>query len=1129
MSRAVTGVGMAALKNQKLISKLSLGQKLQLICSGDFYNTSAVEGMELPTLKIKNHPFDEGCENMRLTRFPNAIALAGAWNTSLVEDVFRVVGEEARAENGFVYFNCTNNIFTNAITSEYFVLSEFVKAKIKGLNGAGQLVNFQDVYTDAEGEAEERRLMRDSLFAAARPDSAIVSDMNVADSLRERHGYNGLIYCPVATVEEALDALYGGSSLLFLERDISGELYETLGELTKAFTVAHTRFMNDGISESAFARLLRNFKIFDPSVIDRACDSVLSVMFSMLETKKTKNVSFASLTEGKTAGFDEISHHALAVEAARQSAVLVKNEGGILPFNATVPVAVIGEYADDITRSDGYYTFGATAEKKPYDLISKYPVNAVGFARGYAAGESGRRDLTDAALSLCARAECALVYLSAPEGEPELPAEQVELLKAISARGVKIVAVVASSFNIDLSFAKLCDAVLLTYVSGQGGAEAALEILSGAVTPSGKLTEPVGMTEAGEFKRLHRVGFGLSYTQFEYRNLQINERGVTFTVINTGNFDGCVVPQLYVKKEGGNRFFAENRLRGFTKIFIKRGDAVSVDIPFGKLTFSLYGGEDGYFVEGGEYTVSIFDGPDDIRLSGTVTLERTTEARVFGNEVIASSERGDEVEFTIDSLSEGRGGKMRSLSPTLKIFLAVILAVYVDAVLCVFLFSSIIVNKTWVLYASLIGIAVVANALAVYFTVLFLSQRRKAGVVGGGSVLVADMLEGVEEFTEIAKVRYRAPVAPAEEDYEEDEEEYGDEAPEEQAVRDGFEGESGEETFFEESEEEPENIENVSTAAICLNLKEFAASRGIVLEIASARSLIAAMAASKIVFITSRNASLLPAFEQTLNEYFSAYSGVTTASDSWNSRFDLFWRDDGDELNLSDFTAAVYSAANEERKHTIVIIDNVDTGNLASYFSTFISYANRPAERWEANLGENVAFTLPDNITYVLVPVGGNTEAVPPEILSGATVVDVTITSDESQTANAGWVRPVTFTENLLKNMAERSRESFFLSDGVWNKLDALSDNIAREEKFNIDNKNMLQIERYTSVLLDAGADEREAVTAMFLGKLNFLLKNTKTYKAVGGDRKISALIENIFAEEELTKVTNALIKAVRE
>lgn len=1112
---------MAALNNQRLISKLSLGQKLQLICSGDFYNTSAVEGVEIPTLKIKNHPFDEGCENLCLTRFPNAIALAGAWNNSLVEEVFRAVGEEARAENSFAYFNCTNNIFTNAITSEYFLLSEFVKAKVKGLNGAGQLVNFQDVYTDAEREAEERRLMRDTLFAYARPDSAIVSDMNVADSLRERHGYNGLIYCPVATVEEALDALYGGSSLLFLERDISGELYDVLSELTKAFTVAHTRFMNDAISESAFARLLRNFKIFDPSVIDRACDNILSVTFSMLETKKARKESFTSLTEGKTASFDEISHHALAVEAARQSAVLVKNEGGILPFNATVPVAVIGEYADDINGSDCYYTFGATATKTPYDLISKYPLNAVGFARGYAAGESGRRDLIDTALSLCARAECALVYLSAPDGEPELPQEQIELLKAISARGVKIVAVVASSFNIDLSFAKLCSAVLLTYACGQGGAEAALEIVTGAVTPSGKLTEPVGMTEDGEFKRLHRMGFGLSYTQFEYRNLQINERGVTFTVVNTGSFDGYAVPQLYVKKED-SRFFAENRLRGFTKTFIKRGDAVSVDIPFTKFTFSIYGEEDGYFVEGGQYFVSVFDGPDDLRLSGTVTLDRTTEARSFGNEVVASSEKGDEVEFTIDSLSQGWGDKRRALPFTLKIFLAVILAVYVDVVLCVFLFSNIIANKTWVLYAALIGIAAVVNSLSAYFTVSFATQRRRAGVVGGGSMLVADMLDNVEEFTEIAKVRYKTPIAPAEEEYEDDYEE--------EISEDDYEGESEEEVFSEEGEEdEPEIQEPVSPAATCLNLKEFAASRGIVLEISSARSIIAAMAASKIIFLTSRNASLLPAFERVLNEYFSAYAGVTTASDSWKSQFDLLWRDDGDELNLSDFTAAVYSAANEEDKHTIVILDNVNVGNLASYFSTFISYANRPAEQWEANLGENVALTLPNNLTYVLVPVGGSVEEVPPEILSGATVVDVTITSDEIQTENAGWVRPVTFTKNSLKNIAERSKESFFLSDAVWNKLDAIADSIAQDEKFCIDNKNMLQIERYTSVLLDAGADERDAIAAMFFGKLNFLLKNTKTYKSVGGDRKISVLIEKVFADEELTRVTNALLKAVRE
>lgn len=1108
---------MAVLKYERFIAKMSTEQKVRLITSTELFKSSPVGSYEIPVFELKNQPFDESCKGVHATHFPSDKALASSWNPELAGDVYAAIGEEVRAVNSFAYFNCSNDLSKEKITSDHCVLSRFLAEKISGLRRGGAYVNFEDVLTDEDDERESRRSVRDGVMNAASPSSVIFYDVAEAEAAVKRFKYGDLVYGIAESVEEALDFLYSGASFLFLSEDIGDALSNKLTELTEAYKTAHARYVNDKLSESSFARLVRNFKIFDGGIIDRACDNVIDIVYSMKSAQENSGQTYKSLRKDETAGFDEINHNELALKAARQSAVLIKNEGGLLPLKGSQQLAVLGEYAKDFYYKRSYYDTAATSETLPFDAINKYELNTVGFGLGYARGERGRSDLIDHALLLCNSADCAIVYLGAPNGADRLPAEQLELLNAIAGRHAKIAAVVACDGDIDLSFADKCDAVLLNYVAGQGEAVAALDILTGVISPSGKLTAPAGIIGESGFIEKYPFGHGLTYTTFEYTNLSVNESGVSFTVRNTGGFDGYAVPCLYVKKNNTKSSFANKKFKGFAKVFVSKGDAVHVKIPFDETTFSLYTPEKGYYVEGGLYTVSVGDSDGVDKLSGALVLKDYDEKHSFKSAVVQTSDSGKPVEFTESNLPPDVKAARRKLPFVLRIVLAVMFALYADAILVFFVLGDAISQKDMIFYI-IIGVVALAVNIAVIAYIAVATKHRKSQKYLHPNVVLTDMLDNVGDFTEIAKVKYKQPI----------EEEQEPEVSEEQtaAEQEAEEIAATYEVKFDDTETADVALaEKVSYGELSRNLRNFALHRGVNLEITSARSLVAATAACKLVFLTSKNAELLPAFVKILNEYYGNDARIC-ADDGWNSLTDLLWEEGDGKYVLSAFSNAVYGAHKSREQERVVVIENVNINNLGRYFGNFLEYANHPTEEYVISFNEETSFRLPDNLTYVLVAQDGILDMLPSEMLSAALIVEAVLS--EATVTEGEDVEPKIISHEDSILMLSEAKEEYFVSERIWKQVDALSEVINETERFAIGNKNIIQSESYTSVMLACGADEPEAVTNMFTAKLSYVLKNTRMFRQDGGDKAVYAIVEKLFADEELIKIKHSLTKHVR-
>lgn len=1105
------------LANERLIFKMSLEQKVKLITSLNLYGNSSDENYEFPVFRLTRNPL-EGTAGVFATQFPSDRALASSWNNALVTEVYSKHGEEVATVKKYAFFNVTDSVAAENVSEDCFLTASTLGSKLKGLSRARQFANFEE-FIPQDGEEQSVKNVRDVILSASSPRSVYLKTPESIENYKAQRDAGCLFYGVAGSVEEALRYFLNGCTLVFLKENFTEELIDKLKRLTVDYRSAYTDYRANEISLSGLDALCQSLEIFDEEILDKACDRLISALLEMRKRGQEVIPTQTAVNANHVATFDEIADDALSITAARQSVVLLKNSG-VLPLSNTAKVAVLGECAKEFTYQSEFYGGRATAERVPFNAVNNYEINATGYASGYAKGESGRRDLLDIALDLGKDADIALVYLSAEKGEKTLPEGQLELLEELTENGVKIIAVVASDGVLDLAFAQKCEAVLLTYRGGQGVTRAVLDIIKGLATPSGRLTHtvPVDVNNTKNYvsipsnEVLYPFGYGLSYTGFEYSNLKINERSISCTVKNVGDADGFAVPQFYVRKSDTSSVFKDSILRGFAKVYVKRKDAVRVEIPFDENTFKVYDEETGlYRIEGGEYTVKISVNYFDEKLVGTIKLSEYVFKERYKGEIVESVQNGagPAIRFDVNQEPPEVRKAKKQLSFGVKLFVAILIALYYEGIMAALAFTDIVSDKDLVFYCVIGALAAVCVVLFICYVAVIAHKRKKQHYVPVNDVLT-DLVENVRTFDEISKVTYLEPVA---------------EEPEEEDLPVMAAEEAPKEKSYDVSVEEDEELdltERITFHEICNNFQSFAQSRGVTVDITSVRALFAAIGASKIVVVTTKNTDVMPDFLAALNGYFNNRQ-ITVAGDGWKSVSDLIWKQQDDKFVLSDFANTVYSATKSTDRLYGTVIDGVNA-NLLNWFAPFVTYANHPTEEHNVTFNEDLTVRLPGNICYVLSPTEGFGDKFPREVADAALQLDLVLSktdpSGEEVEANV-------ISRAALADLVKEARESFYLSEKVWKRIDELFETIRGSEKFRLGNKNTLQLEKFTSVLLECGGDEAECITDVFLAKIVPLLKLTKTYAQDGGDKTVFGIIEKLFNEEELTKIQRALAKSV--
>ena len=141
---------------------------------------------------------------------------------------------------------------------------------------------------------------------------------------------------------------------------------------------------------------------------------------------------------------------------------------------------------------------------------------------------------------------------------------------------------------------------------------------------------------------LYPFGYGLSYTEFKYSDLKITEKGISCTISNCGEADGAEVVQMYVGLPNAEVFRPGKELKGFKKIFLKKGESKKVEIPFDDKTFRYFNVRTNKWeVEEGDYEIKIGGSSADIRLIATCHRQGTTPLLAYSKEKMESYYTGE--------------------------------------------------------------------------------------------------------------------------------------------------------------------------------------------------------------------------------------------------------------------------------------------------------------------------------------------------------------------------------------------------------------------------------------------------------------------------------------------------------
>lgn len=474
------------------------------------------------------------------------------------------------------------------------------------------------------------------------------------------NGFNTFEGVPVSgshyLVTEVLKKKWGFTGFLVSDWASFGEMItwgyaaDAADAALKALQAGSMMDMEARVMIAHLPELLKQGKI-TAQQLDQAVARILEAKFKLgLFDNPYK---YCDANREKTALFTAANRQQ-ALQAAQESVVLLKNSNKVLPVtNASARIAVVGRYAD--SKEDMFDFWIAQGEfKNAVTLLegmrNKWGTEQVSFAAGYGADSVADDKLIAEAVANAAKADVVVVNIGLSgklAGEdrslanPVVPEAQVQLLKALKATGKPVVAVVSSGRPLVLTgVEELADAIVYGWILGTESGNALANILSGAANPSGKTVmsfpyavgqvpvyynhfntgRPVQTDGMGNWysryrdiprEPLYPFGFGLSYTSFQYSNLQLSsavtDKGkpvtATVTVTNTGDREGEEVAQWYIRDYAAAIIRPVKELKGFEKIHLKPGESKQISWKVDEKALSFYDASGNLVLESGKFMV----------------------------------------------------------------------------------------------------------------------------------------------------------------------------------------------------------------------------------------------------------------------------------------------------------------------------------------------------------------------------------------------------------------------------------------------------------------------------------------------------------------------------------------------
>jgi len=593
------------------------------------------------------------------TAYPTAAALASSWDKDLASLEGKGVAEECLHYGVDVILGPGACLKRNPLCGrnfEYFsedplLSGEMAASWIKGVQGKGvgaclkhYLANNEENFRNMSDSIIDPRALHElylrnfEIAVKEGKPACVMASYNAVNGvylsenkallqgiLRKEWGFDGLVMTDWGGTHSRVKGIEAGVDL-----DMPGEVKANRNELME--------------------ELAKNPSFSAP--LDTAVSHVLAL------GERFKGLSFDSPLE--------LEKHAQdALRIAIESAVLLKNEEGILPLKNDEKVLIIGPFFKTMRYQGAGSSFLCPAILKSPEIAFHEHSASFDYVEGFGLYDSEHDGfLLEEALHKAQSYETLVLFLGLDdftemEGKDRdslsLPKNQLALVKALAGLGKKIVVVYFGGSAVEIPFAKEIEAFLAMYLPGEMGGEACYRLLYGLENPSGKLAEswPISYSSVPfeesfsrgreeyyregifvgyryylshpEFVRFP-FGHGLSYTSFVYSDLETSVNGdvlsVSFALKNSGTRSGKEISQLYIGKKDSATYRPLYELRGFRKTELRAGEATRlvIVVPLSSLRY-FETSEKRFILEDGAYEIYVGSSSTDIRLEGAITLK----------------------------------------------------------------------------------------------------------------------------------------------------------------------------------------------------------------------------------------------------------------------------------------------------------------------------------------------------------------------------------------------------------------------------------------------------------------------------------------------------------------------------
>ena len=662
---------------KKLMEQMTLEEKAGL-CSGEgLWHTKAVERLGIRSMMVSDGPHGLRKQEGKVDRiaepgsteavcFPTGSCTACSFDPKLLQKLGETLGDECRAEGIAVLLGPAANSKRSPLCGrnfEYFsedpyLTGRMAAAYIRGVQSRGvgtSLKHFaannqeyRRMSTSANiGERALREIYLSGFETAvkeAEPWTVMCSYNRIngefssenkrllTDILRKEWGFGGFVMSDWGAVNDRVKGVAAG---LDLEMPGSG-----------------------GVNDAEIVKAVKSGKLSEQK-LNEAAEHILNIVNRYYQTKKD------------APAYSKKAHH----EIARESMVLLKNEGNVLPLSKREKTAFIGRYAKT-PRYQGGGSSHINSFRVTGALEAASGKEEIVYADGYAESGDQADDAQIAeAVAAAKAAKTAVVFAGLPESyESEgfdrrhmrLPECQNRLISEVCRAQPDTVVVLHNGSPVEMPWIDEVKGVLEAYLGGQAVGEAEADLLFGDCNPCGKLAEtfplklsdnPSYLTFPGEGDEtdyaegiftgyryydkkelpvLFPFGHGLSYTGFSYGNLKLSAPEildtdtlkVSVTVKNTGKRFGKEIVQLYVKDEQTRRIRPVKELKGIAKVALEPGEEKEALFTLSKRSFAYYDEAlMDWKVQSGTFDLLIGKSSRDIVLTARVTVHSTAPAK----------------------------------------------------------------------------------------------------------------------------------------------------------------------------------------------------------------------------------------------------------------------------------------------------------------------------------------------------------------------------------------------------------------------------------------------------------------------------------------------------------------------